>query len=187
LRQPNLGKFVAPCGALFMSSDRIQRDFYQGLSHKKEMKKFLSTLTKFSILAVVGLFVVWVFIFNWSFVFKKKIVGEVVAVERVMGSMAIITQSQNQQINPQAFSFSVGIKDKITGEIHMASSEDRKWAAVTKGNCVVAAFFPYPPWRTFDKGMTDHNARLLRNYTSCAEMSETDGFFEALRFFLLAY
>ena len=74
----------------------------------------------------------------------------------------------------------------MTGEIHMASSEDRKWAAVTKGNCVVAAFFPYPPWRT-EKGMTDHAARLLRNYTGCAEMNETDGFFDKIRFFLLAY
>lgn len=150
------------------------------------MKKFLSSLLKFSILSLVGVFVVWVFIFNWSFVFKKKVVGEVVAVERVMGTVAIITQNQNQ-VNPQAFSFSVGIKDKLSGEIHMASSEDRKWAAVTKGNCVVAAFFPYPPWRTFDKGMTDHNARLLRNYTSCPEMKEDDGFFESLRFFFLAY
>lgn len=150
------------------------------------MKKFLSIVTKFSLLTLLGVVLVWIFIFNWSFVFKKKVVGEVVAVERVMGSMAIITQNQNQ-INPQAFSFSVGIKDKTTGEIHMASSEDRKWAAVTKGNCVVAAFFPYPPWRTFDKGMTDHNARLLRNYTTCAEMTESDGLFESIRFFLLAY
>lgn len=150
------------------------------------MQKFLSLLTKFSIFTVIGVLVVWVFIFNWSFVFKKKVTGEVVAVERVMGSMAIITQNQGQ-INPQAFSFSVGIKDKSTNEIHMASSEDRKWAAVTKGNCVVAAFFPYPPWRTFDKGMTDHNARLLENYTSCAEMTKVDGWFEGIRFFLLAY
>lgn len=150
------------------------------------MKKFLSLLTKFSIFAILGVFVVWVFIFNWSFVFKQKIIGEVVAVERVMGSMAIITQAQNQQLNPQVFSFSVGIKDSNSGEIHMASSEDRQWAAVTKGNCVVAAFFPYPPWRAFDKGMTNHNARLLKNYTSCAEMKETSGFFDSVRFFFLA-
>lgn len=150
------------------------------------MKNFLNLLKKFSIVTLIGIVLVWIFVFNWSFVFKKKVVGEVVAVERVMGSMAIITQDQNA-INPQAFSFSVGIKDKTSGEIHMASSEDRKWAAVTRGNCVVAAFFPYPPWRTFDKGMTDHNARLLRNYTSCAEMTETNGWFEAIRFFMLAY
>lgn len=171
------------CGALFK---RNERDFCCAVRHKKSMKKFLSIVTKFSLLTLLGVVLVWIFIFNWSFVFKKKVVGEVVAVERVMGSMAIITQNQNQ-INPQAFSFSVGIKDKTTGEIHMASSEDRKWAAVTKGNCVVAAFFPYPPWRTFDKGMTDHNARLLRNYTTCAEMTESDGLFESIRFFLLAY
>ncbi len=149
------------------------------------MNNFLSVLKKFSIITVLGILVIWIFIFNWSFVFKHKVTGEVVAVERVMGNVAVITGSQNA-INPQAFSFSVGIKDKTSGEIHMASSEDRKWAAVTKGNCVVAGFFPYPPWRT-EKGMTDHNARLLRNYTSCAEMTETDGFFEKLRFFLLAY
>ncbi len=148
------------------------------------MKNFVSLLIKFSIITLIGVVFVWVFIFNWSFIFKTKVVGEVVAAERVMGSMAIISEGQGA-LNPQVFSFSVGIKDKNTGEIHMASSEDRKWAAVTKGNCVVAAFFPYPPWK--DKGMTDHNARLLRNYTSCAELTENDGFYEKLRFFFFGY
>ena len=118
------------------------------------MNNFLSLFKKFSIISLLIIVVIWIFIFNWEFVFKTKVLGEVVAAERVIGPMAIISDSQGK-INPQAFSFSIGIKDPHTGEIHMASSEDRKWAAVTKGNCVVAAFFPYPPWK-LDKGMTDH-------------------------------
>ncbi|MBC7742094.1 MAG: hypothetical protein H7061_07850 [Bdellovibrionaceae bacterium] len=123
----------------------------------------------------------WIFIFNWSFVFKKKVVGEVVAAERV-GALTIVTNSG--PINPQAFSFSVAIKDRKTGEIYMASSEDRQWAAVQKGNCVIAAYFPYPPWN-MSKGSTDHNARLLRNFTTCNELPPTDSFFDSLRFFFL--
>ena len=126
---------------------------------------------------------VWIFIFNWSFIFKKKIVGEVVAVEKVAGTLTVITNSQDA-INPQAFSFSVALKDLKTSEIHMASSEDRKWAAVQKGNCAVAAFFPYPPWN-FSKGTTDHNARLLKNYGDCKLATEEESFFDKVRFFFL--
>lgn len=148
--------------------------------------KFLNILKKITVLFVFVLVFVWIFIFNWSFVFKKKVIGEVVSAERVTGTMAIVTDAKGA-INPQVFSFSVGIKDRFSGEIFMASSEDRKWAAVNNGNCVVAAFFPYPPWRTFDKGMSDHNARLLRNYTSCDKLDEPEGFLASLRFFFLAY
>jgi hypothetical protein len=148
------------------------------------MTKILSLLKKISIGAFL-VFLIWLFAFNWSFVFKRKVIGEIVAAERVVGAMAIITQPQNS-INPQAFSFSIGIKDRTSGEIFMASSEDRKWAAVSKGNCVVAAFFPYPPWQ-LSKGMTDHNARLLKNYVTCNDMAEDDGFLEKIRFFFLAF
>ncbi len=171
------------CAALY---DDLNVPFIMSSDIKREMKNFLSLFKKFSLLSLFILFLVWIFIFNWSFVFKKKIVGEVVAAERVMDNVAIISQSQ-KAFNPQVFSFSVGIKDQNSGEIFMASSEDRKWAAVSKGNCVVAAFFPYPPWRTFDKGTTDHNARLLRNYTSCSQMPVEDGFFDWIKFFFLAY
>lgn len=144
---------------------------------------FLNFIKKlFLVVLLVGI-LVWVFVINWSFVFKKKIVGEVVAVQKV-DTFAVITNSQ-QPINPQAFSFSVAIKDGSTNEIHMASSEDRKWAAVQKGNCVVAAFFPYPPWN-LTKGSTDHNARLLRNYENCSMVaSHQDSFWDKLKFFFL--
>ncbi len=147
------------------------------------MAKVLSWIKKSLALLIVVSIIVWIFIFNWSFVFKKKIVGEVVAVEKVAGVMTVITNSQDP-VNPQAFSFSVALKDLKTSEIHMASSEDRKWAAVQKGNCAVAAFFPYPPWN-LNKGTTDHNARLLKNYENCALATQEESFWDKVSFFFL--
>lgn len=141
---------------------------------KKFKKIFLSVL-----LAAV---VIYIFGFNWSFVFKKKIIGEIVAVEKV--NDALILAGANQPINSQVFSFSVGIKDLHSGEIHMSSSEDRQWAAVQKGNCVVAAYFPYPPWN-LNKANTNHNARLLRNFVSCDQMPDQTGFLSSILFFFL--
>lgn len=156
-----------------------------GISHKLTMK-FLILLRKWALITFCLVAFFWIFIANWSFIFKQKITGEIVAAERVAGTMAVFTDATSK-INPQVFSFSVAIKDQQTGEIHMASSEDRQWAAVSKGNCVVAAFFPYPPWRILDKGMTNKNARLLRNFTSCDQVPKEDGFFDNLKFFFLAY
>ena len=127
--------------------------------------------------------IIWMFVFNWSFIFKKRIVGEVATVERVSDGI-IITGSSNDAIPTKAFSFSVAIKDLVTGEIHMASSEDRKWAAVQKGNCVVAAFFPYPPWK-FSKGTTDFNARLIQNFQTCESADKETNFWGKFKFFFL--
>ena len=145
--------------------------------------KILS-VTKTAFITFAIFFVLfWVFIWNFSFVFKQKVIGEVQKIEHV-SPQAIITN--NMPMNPQVFSYSVAIKDLRTNEIHMASSEDRKWGAVQPGNCVVAAFFPYEPWR-LSKGMTDRNARLLQNFTNCADVPDNGGFISWLKFFFLVY
>ncbi len=140
---------------------------------------FKKWLIRFSIVAVV----VWVFGVNYSFVFKKKVVGVVVAAEKVAVPLALISGGTSPAASSAMFSFSVGIKDRYSGEIFMASSEDRQWAAVNVGNCVIAAYFPYPPWE-FSKGGTSHNARLLRNFTDCSQLP-MDNWFDDLKFFLL--
>lgn len=144
---------------------------------------FLKLLMKSLIGVAVGLILVWIFIFNWSFVFKKRVVGEVSTVEKVNPGFIVAT-AQNNTIPGQAFSFSIAIKDLLTGEIHMASSEDRKWAAVQPGNCVIAAYYPYPPWR-FEKGTTDFNARLLQNFQSCDSVEKELTFWGKIKFFFL--
>lgn len=110
--------------------------------------------------------------------------GEVVAVEKVNSSAITLVPNSGDNLNPQVFSFSVGIKSNTDGEIFMASSEDRQWAAVKPGNCVVAVYFPYPPWQVL-KANTSHNARLLRNFSSCTEMSLDEGIWEKIKFFFL--
>lgn len=145
--------------------------------------KLLNFLKKWISILIVLSVIVWVFVINYSFVFKKRIVGEVVAAEKVIVPMAVVTSSSNTALNPQVFSFSVGVKDRHTGEIYVASSEDRQWAAVNIGNCVIAAYFPYPPWQ-LSKGNTNHNARLLRNFTSCDQLPD-ESWFDSLKFFFL--
>ena len=145
--------------------------------------QYFTIFKKWLIRISVLTFLVWVFGFNYSFVFKRKVIGEVVAAEKVIAPIALVTDATQKQLNPQIFSFSVGIKDRFSGEIFMASSEDRQWAAVGVGNCVISAFFPYPPWQ-FSKGGTSHNARLLRNFTNCDQLP-VESWFEDLKIFFL--
>ena len=146
--------------------------------------QFFKIFRKWALILIGLALVVWIFGFNWSFIFKKRVIGEVVAAERVnAGAVAVVTNG-TEPLNAQVFSFSVGIKDRKSGEIFMASSEDRQWAAVQKGNCVVAAYFPYPPWSVM-KANTSHNARLLRNFTGCDQMPEVDGIWDDIKFFFL--
>ncbi len=144
--------------------------------------KFLNYVLKaFFIFLGVTLFI-WIFVFNWSFVFKKRVVGEVATIEKVNAGFVVATTQEG--IPAQAFSFSVAIKDLITQEIHMASSEDRKWAAVQPGNCVIAAFYPYPPWM-INKGTTDYNARLVQNFQSCDTVNKHPSWWDHIKFFFL--
>ncbi len=156
------------------------------IRHNTGMNKFLSfarvSLGRLLMAAVV-VFLTWMVLGNWSFLFKKRIIGRIEKVERIMAPVAIVNNASDP-INKENFSFSVAIKDLKTTEIHVASSEDRKWGAVQPGNCVIAAFFPYPPWN-FSRGMTDHNARLLRTFDHCDGQTDTPSFWEKFQFFFL--
>lgn len=104
----------------------------------------------------------------YSYVFSKEVSGEVFGVEWVAEASAMIVGgSAGGTLPPQVFSFAIAVRDRKTGEIYTASSEDRQWAVVSKGQCVTAEFFPYPPWH-FEKARTYFGARLLRIY-DCPE------------------
>ena len=112
------------------------------------------------VLIIVG-FALWAIGANYSVIFAKHVVGEVTAVERVNLQVAVMTTQGDQDISGKAFSFAVAIKDAKTGEIFTASSEDRQWAVVQKGQCAEAEFLPYPPWELTRRG-TYHGARLVK-------------------------
>lgn len=95
----------------------------------------------------------------YSYVFAKTIRGEIVRVERVIDPNAVMVLGGTAP-NPQMYSFAIAIKDD-KGEFHTASTEDRQWAVVEKGQCAEARFFPYPPWN-LAKANTYYGARLER-------------------------
>lgn len=126
------------------------------------MKKVASGILVFIILVSVA----YTLVSYWPYVFAKTVEGEVQKVEKLMDPIAVISQTGDP--SNKVFSFAVAIKDKATGEIFTASTEDRQWAAVqSEGLCAEAKFFPYPPWQ-FDKSGTYFGARLLKLWT-CAE------------------
>jgi len=104
-------------------------------------------------------------IYNYSFVFSKRIRGEVLEVERVSQTNTVV--GGLPMTDAQMFSFAVMIKS-FDGKIYSASSEDRQWAIAKKGYCVETRLFPYPPWDLQNDG-TYFNARLLRPFECQSE------------------
>ena len=104
---------------------------------------------------------IFVVVKYYSYVFSRKVVGEIVGIDRVIEPSTIIGATGKIPA-AQIFSFAVAIKD-ASGDILTASSEDRQWAVVEKGKCAEAVFFPYAPW-ILDKAGTYFGARLYRLY-----------------------
>lgn len=122
------------------------------------MKWKLSFLSLVLVLAVVGYAV-----YNYyPYIFARTVVGKIVGVDNVLQPTTIVQGNSNGSLPKQLFSFAVGIQDD-KGEIVTASSEDRQWAVVQKGQCAEAKFFPYAPW-DLSKSGTYFGARLLKLY-----------------------
>jgi len=115
------------------------------------IKKIVKAGMIFAILAGILFFV----ISNYSWVFAKKVKGQVVDVQRVTAPTAIIG---GRVTDAQMYSYSVLIKgdDNI---LYSASSEDRQWQVVKPGYCIDALLYRYPPW-TFDKAGSFFNVRV---------------------------
>lgn len=114
----------------------------------------------FSAVALLGLVGTgYIFVEFYPFIFSRKVSGVLVSVERLQLNVSLM-QTSEQTVNPQLYSFALAIRED-SGEIVAASAEDRQWAAATKGNCVEAVFYPYPPWKVMKAG-TYYNARLDR-------------------------
>ncbi len=98
-----------------------------------------------------------VFVFtNYSWVFAKRVHGEILEMERVTNPTAILGRGSEELMH----SYAVMIRGD-DGKIYTASSEDRQWQVARKGYCVEALLYVYPPWN-LSKGGTYYNARLDR-------------------------
>ena len=116
------------------------------------MKKLILSLVALTLAVALG----FVGVRYYSYLFAKVVIGEVIRVEHVSQTEAVIASRSTPSY--QLFSYAIAIRDH-QGVIHTASSEDRQWAVVSPGQCARAKFFPYPPWR-LDKGNTYFGARL---------------------------
>jgi hypothetical protein len=124
------------------------------------------------LLSLVGIAVLGFILVNWyPYIFASKVDGVIYGVERVEAPMAFISTDNTKPAN-QVFSFAVAVKDSKSGEIFTASSEDRRWAVVQKGQCAEVKFLPYPPWSLSRSGAY-FGARLIRLYECPAGMQAT--------------
>jgi hypothetical protein len=122
------------------------------------MKKALYILFSMVVLGIIVFVLV-----NWySYIFSVKVDGEIYGVERVEAPLAVLTTEGTKPAS-QVFSYAVAVRDSKTGEIFTASSEDRRWAVVQKGQCAEVKFLPYPPWSLTRAG-SYFGARLIRLY-----------------------
>lgn len=117
----------------------------------KAIKSIMKVTMLFAVVAGILVFVIT----NYSWVFAKKVKGQVVDVQRVTAPTAIIG---GRISDAQMYSYSVLIKgeDNI---LYSASSEDRQWQVVKPGYCIDALLYRYPPW-TFEKAGSFFNARV---------------------------
>ena len=106
----------------------------------------------FGFLMGVGVFLVK----YYPWVFSKRVKGEIMDVQRVTNPTAIIS---GKVTDAQIHSYSVLIKAE-DGKLYTASSEDRQWQVASKGYCVEALLYRYPPW-DLEKAGTFFNARIM--------------------------
>ncbi len=117
----------------------------------KQMMSAVKILILVAILTAGGFFMVS----NWSWVFSKRVKGEIIAVERVTEPTAILSSRVSES---QMHSYSVLIKGE-DGKLYTASTEDRQWQVAKPGYCVEALLYRYPPW-DLKRANTYFNARL---------------------------
>ncbi len=92
---------------------------------------------------------------NYSWVFAKRVRGEIIDVQRVTNPTAILGRGATEE---QIHSYAILIQGN-DGKMYTSSSDDRQWQVARKGYCVDALFYVYPPWN-LEKSGTYYNARL---------------------------
>jgi hypothetical protein len=125
------------------------------------MKK-LNTVLKSLVIALIFALVGVGLVEYYPFIFSKEVSGEITGVERLMNPQMTVING-GQDLDKQVFSMAVAIKDFKTQEIFTASSEDRRWAVVQKGQCAIVRLFPYPIWN-LEKSGTFFGAKLIKLY-----------------------
>jgi len=116
----------------------------------------MKTAVKLLIGILIVAVAVWFVVDNYSWVFSKRVKGEIINVERVTEQTAILG---NRATEAQMHTYSILIQGD-DGRMYTSSSEDSQWQVAKKGYCVEALLYRYPPWRLSLAG-NFFNARLV--------------------------
>lgn len=129
------------------------------------MKKFMYMLV--SVIVVIAACLG--FVRFYSYIFAREVKGVILNIEKPTAPTTIVGTNGTmgiESVQSELFKYAVAIQME-DGEILTASSSDRQWVVAEKGKCVVAKFYPYPPW-DFDRSGTYFKARLMRMF-DCAQ------------------
>ena len=119
------------------------------------MSSFKSAIKLFIVLIIlVAAATISIVYYPW--VFSKRVKGEIMGVERVTESTAILSA---RVTDAQMHSYSILIRGE-DGKLFTTSSEDAQWQVAKVGYCVEARLFRNPPW-AINKANTFFNARIL--------------------------
>lgn len=127
--------------------------------------KSLKSWLKYTFIFVLLFLIVTIYLIYYPYIHQRNVLGPVKGVKQIFETAAIVATS-NLDPSSKIYSFAVGVQDKKTSEIVTGSTEDRQWGVVKEGQCVEAAFFPYPPWN-LQKSGTYYNVRLKKLFENC--------------------
>jgi hypothetical protein len=130
--------------------------------------KQMKTAVKLLILILIAAGALWFVIDNWSWVFSKRVKGEIINVERVTEQTAILG---SRVTDAQMHTYSILIQGE-DGRMYTSASEDSQWQVAKKGFCVEALLYRYPPWRLSLAG-NFFNARLVE-LSQCKVKTKVD-------------
>lgn len=115
------------------------------------------------------------FIRFYSYIFAREVKGVILNIEKPTAPTTIVGTNGTigiDSMRSELFNYAVAIQ-MDDGEILTASSSDRQWVVAEKGKCVVAKFYPYPPW-DFDRSGTYFKARLMRMFDCAKNNSDSN-------------
>lgn len=130
--------------------------------------KSLKSWLKYTFIFVSLFLLVTIYLIYYPYIHQRHVFGPVKGVKQIFEATAIVSTTGTDP-SSKIYSFAVGVQDKETSEIVTGSTEDRQWGVVKEGQCVEAAFSPYPPWN-LQKAGTYYNVRLKKLFDSCSDL-----------------
>lgn len=116
------------------------------------------------IVVLIGAFVILLasglFIQHYSWLFAKRIRGQVIEIESSAVPSTQTTNGSSETAPTTVFTVLIEASD---GKMYTSTTTDEQWKVVRKGYCAQVLLYRYPPW-DLERAGTFFNARLRQLY-----------------------